>query len=145
MSEAIAVFAGSFVSVWALGFQSLNVNQGRYVWASLTSLVICTGSLVILQRLPTAGWLPIAAYYLGCNLGILTGMWSHGRLKAWWDRPSRRHGDVPPRRNPTAPVPISGCAKSACRACGMPSGASCPRLVCERYDEHADVYSTRLH
>lgn len=113
MLDALIILASSFFSVFALGFQSLNVNQGRYVWASLTSIVICTGSIFILRGIPTANVLPLVAYYVGCNLGILTGMWSHPRLQAWTTtlRERRRlrraikcRKDHPPKPNPTAPV-----------------------------------------
>jgi hypothetical protein len=132
MQAALIVFVSSFCCVFALGFQSLNVNQGRHFWASATSLIICTGTLYLFQQLPTAGFWPIAAYYIGCNLGINASMWAHPRLKAWADaggfaawsarrrlrkaliaKAHRLHGhrfadqfapDAPPRRSPPAPA-----------------------------------------
>lgn len=120
MLDVLIIFTSSFFSVFALGFQSLNVNQGRYVSASLTSIVICTGSLFILRGIPTASVLPILAYYVGCNLGILAGMWSHPRIKVWlaalnrrWTEAlarrrlrqaiARHKAELPPRPNPTEP------------------------------------------
>jgi len=84
VTSAAIVFFASYVSVFALGLQSLNVNQGQYGLASATSLVICTGSLGLFKVLPDSGVLQIVAYYAGCNLGIITSMWSHPRLKRWW-------------------------------------------------------------
>jgi hypothetical protein len=84
MTSAAIVFFASFISVFALGLQSLNVNQGQYGLASLTSIIICTGSLGLFKVLPESGIVQIAAYFVGCNLGILTSMWSHPRLKRWW-------------------------------------------------------------
>lgn len=86
MSECVIVFLSSFVSVFALGFQSLNVNQGHRMAASLTSIAICTGTLFLLKSLPAAGFWPIASYYAGCNAGILSSMWFHPRFVAYLQR-----------------------------------------------------------
>lgn len=84
MTSTAIVFFASFVSVFALGLQSLNVNQGQYGLASATSLVICTGSLGLFKVLPESGVPQMLAYYVGCNLGIIASMWSHPRLTRWW-------------------------------------------------------------
>lgn len=83
MIDFLIVFTSSMFSVFALGFQSLNVNQGQRVMASVTSLVICTGSLFLFKAMPTAGLWPILAYFLGCNVGIQLSMAIHPRVKAW--------------------------------------------------------------
>lgn len=110
IQATLLVFFSSFISVFALGFQSLNVNQGRHLLASVTSLVICTGSLFLFQQLPTAGFWPIAAYFLGCNLGINSSMWVHPRLNAWladWRARRRLRNALRARRAqmPAHPMP----------------------------------------
>lgn len=79
MSELL-LFSSTFVLVFALGLQSLNVNGGHYVAACVTSLVIGSANLVVLRIAPTATWTEIAAYLLGGPLGIMASMAMHGRL-----------------------------------------------------------------
>lgn len=75
----LALFASTFVTVFALGFQSLNVNQGRYLAAFLTSFVIGGSSLVLYRYLPQPTWSQIAGYLLGGATGIVASMWMHKR------------------------------------------------------------------
>ena len=79
----LALFGSTFVTVFALGFQSLNVNQGRYVWAFLTSYVIGGSSLVLYRYLPDPTLTQILAYLNGGAFGIVAGMrfhrWFHFR------------------------------------------------------------------
>lgn len=53
----LTLFASTFVLVFALGAQSLNVNNGHYIAAALTSFVIGGGPF-----------------------GITASMWAHPRL-----------------------------------------------------------------
>ena len=64
MTELL-LFASTFVSVAALGFQSLNVNQGHYVAAFLTSFAISGGHLALYRYMPQASILQMGAYFLG--------------------------------------------------------------------------------
>lgn len=75
----LALFASCFVSVFALGFQSQNVNQGHYVAAFMTSFVIGGGHLLLYRFMPDAGVSEIAAYMMGGPLGITASMVVHRR------------------------------------------------------------------
>ena len=74
---ALLIFASVVVSVFALGFQSQNVNQGHYLAAALTSFAIGGGTLVLYKTLPDSSPLEIAAYLAGGPIGITLSMWAH--------------------------------------------------------------------
>lgn len=76
MTELV-LFLSAFVSVFALGFQSLNVNRGHYCAAFFTSFVIGIGHLCLYRFLPEATPSQIVAYLLGGPLGITSSMWAH--------------------------------------------------------------------
>ena len=80
MNELI-LFSSTFVLVFALGAQSLNVNNGHYAAAALTSFVIGGGQMVLYKLAPDASWSEIAAYLMGGPFGITASMWAHPRLK----------------------------------------------------------------
>lgn len=77
----LAIFASTFVTVFALGIQSLNVNQGHYRAAFLTSFAIGGSSLVLYKMVPDANVTQCIAYLLGGATGITSGMWAHARLR----------------------------------------------------------------
>ena len=79
MTEAV-LFASTFVSVFALGFQSLNVNGGHYRAAFLTSLLIGASTLWLYRLLPEASLTEVIAYLLGGPFGIVASMWAHRRF-----------------------------------------------------------------
>jgi len=79
LTEAI-LFASTFVSVFALGFQSLNVNGGHYRAAFLTSLLIGSSTLWLYRLLPEASLTEVIAYLLGGPFGIVASMWAHRRF-----------------------------------------------------------------
>lgn len=66
--------------VFALGFQSLNVNNGHYFAAALTSFVIGAMQMILLKLLPDASSIEIAAFVGGGPLGIAASMWAHHRM-----------------------------------------------------------------
>jgi len=68
------------VLVFALGAQSLNVNNGHYYAAAMTSFVIGCGQMVLFKLAPDASWTEIAAFLLGGPFGITASMWAHPRL-----------------------------------------------------------------
>lgn len=76
----LTLFASTFVLVFALGAQSLNVNNGHYIAAALTSFVIGAGQMVLFKLAPHASWSEIAAFLLGGPFGIMASMRSHPRL-----------------------------------------------------------------
>ena len=75
----LALFTSTFITVFALGFQSLNVNQGRYLWAFFTSFVIGGASIALYKLLPDASVTQCAAYLIGGATGIVASMWTHKR------------------------------------------------------------------
>lgn len=79
MTEAI-LFCSTFVLVFALGLQSLNVNNGYYLLAAVTSFVIGSGQMVLYKLAPDASVSEIAAFLLGGPFGITASMWCHPRL-----------------------------------------------------------------
>ncbi len=74
---ALIIFVSTFVMVFGLGFQSLNVNNGHYKAAFLTSFVISVSNLILLKTVPQADWLEIAAYTTSGPFAIVFSMWAH--------------------------------------------------------------------
>ena len=97
MSAALLCFAATFVSVFALGLQSLNVNQGHYWAAAATSLLIGAGHIALYKYMPSANPLDIAAYLVGGITGITASMWFHSKAKAWLKSRRRRDEHADPR------------------------------------------------
>jgi hypothetical protein len=79
MIELVLFFA-SFVSVFALGFQSLNVNKGHYRAAFVTGFAISAGQLFLYRLIPDASLTEIGAYMLGGPFGIICSMWAHEQV-----------------------------------------------------------------
>jgi hypothetical protein len=77
---ALLIFASTFILVFALGFQSLNVNSGKYTAAFLTSFFIAGSNLVLFKTVPQAGFYEIAAYLLAGPFAIVASMFVH---KKW--------------------------------------------------------------
>jgi len=79
----IIVFLATFVSVFALGLQSLNVNQGLYLPAAVTSFFISTGHIFLYEIMPHPTGLDRVGYYTGAIAGITASIWFHKRARAW--------------------------------------------------------------
>ena len=77
---ALVLFASTFVLVFALGFQSLNVNGRHYIAAFLTSFLIGGGNLVLFKLAPDASGVDIAAFLLGGPFGIIASIWAHPKM-----------------------------------------------------------------
>lgn len=77
--NALILFASTFVLVFALGLQSLNVNGGHYRAAFFTSFAIGAAQMILLKLGPEASAIEIAAYLGGGPLGIIVSMWVHRR------------------------------------------------------------------
>src|SRR5574340_500931 len=75
----LLLFLSTFISVFALGVQSLNVNNGHYVAAFFTSFLIGGANLMLFRLAPNATGLQIAAYLSGGAIGIICAM----RVFAW--------------------------------------------------------------
>ena len=79
----LALLASTFVTVFALGFQSRNVNQGQYLYAAITSLFIGGASIVLYKQLPDATVTECLAYLFGGVTGITSSIYVHAR---WFTR-----------------------------------------------------------
>lgn len=77
LTTAAWLFASTYVLVFALGLQSLNVNGGHYRAAFITSLGIGGSNLVLFKMAPDASGLEIIAYLAGGPLGIVSAMRAH--------------------------------------------------------------------
>jgi hypothetical protein len=86
----LALFVSTFVVVFALGFQSLNVNGGHYWLAFFTSFAISGSNLVLFKLAPSASFAQCVAFMAGGPFGIVASMWAHRRLVG-----RRRREDVP--------------------------------------------------
>lgn len=73
------VFASTFVAVFCLGFQSLNVNRGHYGAAMLTSFMIGGSHLVLYKVLPEGDVASCMAYLTAGPLAIASSMLAHER------------------------------------------------------------------
>lgn len=96
MTTALLLFASTFVAVFALVLQSLNVNGGHRVLACITSLFISGSNLVLFKTLPgDTDWLQIAAYLLGGPVAVLAGMVMHPHLVKLHGRLQRKAAPPP--------------------------------------------------
>ena len=75
----ILLFGSTFIAVFSLGLQSLNVNQGHYLAAAGTSVLISSGHILLYRYMPEARAADVLAYYAGGVLGITSSMWVHSR------------------------------------------------------------------
>lgn len=99
---ALTIFASTFVLVFALGFQSLNVNNGHYKAAALTSFAIGASNLILFKTVPQADMLQIAAYLVAGPAAIVCSMWAHRRVM------KPKGGPVPkPAPWPAPPAPAT--------------------------------------
>lgn len=93
MTES-ALFISTFVVVFALGFQTLNVNGGHYLLAFFTSFAISGSNLVLFKLAPGAGLFECIAFMGGGPFGIVCAMYMHSRF-------------VRPRRDSPEPRPLT--------------------------------------
>lgn len=78
--SALILFASTFIVVFALGAQSLLVNNGKYIWAFGNSLVIGTCNLLLFKLAPDANAIEIAAFIFGAPFGIVAAMYTFRHL-----------------------------------------------------------------
>lgn len=76
----LLLFASSFLTVFALGFQQQNVSGGHHSAAFITSFLIGAGQLGILKLVPNTGdtWMMVA-YLAGGPIAIVASMIIHPR------------------------------------------------------------------
>lgn len=81
MIELLGIFGTGFVSVFALGFQSRNVNHGNYGWAAFTSLFVGLSQALlwkhIIQEDSVGG---AVAYAISGAIAIVSSMYVHERF-----------------------------------------------------------------
>jgi len=77
MTTILALFCSTLVLVFALGIQSLNVNNGHRAAAVFTSFVIGASNLVLFKLAPDASLAEAAAFLLGGPMGIYAAMVAH--------------------------------------------------------------------
>ena len=82
---SIGIFLATFVTVFCLGFQSLNVNRGHYFSAMITSLAIGSSHIVLYKYLPDGSLADCLAYLMAGPLAITSSMWAHDR---WMNKKS---------------------------------------------------------
>lgn len=76
----LALFASSFMTVFALGFQQQNVTGRHYFAAFLTSFVIGGSQLFLWRVVPGASTAQLAAALIGGPLGIVAAIAIHPRI-----------------------------------------------------------------
>lgn len=84
MTAALLVFFATYLSVFTLGLQSLNVNQGQYLAAGVTSFFISTGHIFLYSYMPNPSGFTLVGYYLGGIAGITSSIWFHKTARRWW-------------------------------------------------------------
>ena len=82
MTQLLFIFVVGFTSIFAMGFQSRNVNHGNYGWAAGTSFVIAIAQASVWTKItsPEAGWTETFVYGLSGALAITSSMWVHQRF-----------------------------------------------------------------
>ena len=80
MTTILALFVSTFVLVFALGIQSLNVNNGHRKAAVCTSFLIGASNLALFKLAPDARWAECAAFLSGGPFGIYAAMVAHPHL-----------------------------------------------------------------
>lgn len=144
--DALIIFGATFLAVFALGLQSLNVNQGHYIAAAATSTLISTGHIYLYELMPQATLATRLGYYLGGIVGITASMWFHREVKAWWStrKEKARRKDCPTM---CGCYPYCACGRPRLKKGGIndapttPKPPAPPGQVARRSkaDEHADV------
>ncbi len=78
----VILAAVSFIQVFALGFQSRNVNHGNYGWAAGTSFFIGMSQAMVWRRItnPSAGLMEVVVYAVSGAIGIVCAMYIHQRF-----------------------------------------------------------------
>lgn len=98
MTELL-LFLSTFFSVFALGFQSLNVNNGHYTAAVFTSFAIGAANLALYKLAPEASGMQIAAYLAGGPIGIVCAMKAHEirkKIQSSRSKTQERPGGIAP-------------------------------------------------
>lgn len=94
MLDYLFIFVAGFIAVFALGFQSRNVNSGKVKSAAVTSFLIALSQgTIIVQLAHMADWPSKIVYGLSGSCGIVCAMLTHDRLYRMLDRRKASSGD----------------------------------------------------
>lgn len=81
MSPLWMIFVSGFVSVFALGFQSRNVNHGNYGWAAGTSIFVGLSQASLWKHIAAdETLLSSLVYAVAGSLAITSSMYVHERF-----------------------------------------------------------------
>ncbi len=80
--NALLLFLGSFLIVFALGYQQHNVHYRRYRAAFINGIFIGIMNLLVLRLGPSASPLEMAAFLVGGPLGSVAAIWLNGKVSA---------------------------------------------------------------
>lgn len=76
----LTLFCSTFVMVFSLGIQQLNVQGGHYYLAIATSLIIGGAQIYLWRSMPDANTSEIVATLMGGPVAIVLAMWAHPHL-----------------------------------------------------------------
>lgn len=80
MINYLTIFGVGFMSVFAMGFQSRNVNHGNYGWAAGTSFFIGVSSMYLWKNVLETGLVGGIVYGASGALAITSSMYIHERF-----------------------------------------------------------------
>lgn len=78
--NALLLFLGSFLIVFALGFQQHNVHYRRYQAAFLNSIFIGAMNLLVMSLGPSASQAEMVTFLIGGALGSVAAIWLNGKV-----------------------------------------------------------------
>jgi len=78
----LLLFASSFLSIFLMGFQQLNVEHRKYALSFITSFAMTFFNYCIFKLLPSGGFdlLQFFSFAFGGALGIVLAMVAHDKL-----------------------------------------------------------------
>lgn len=80
IADYLTIFGTGFISVFALGFQSRNVNHGNYGWAAATSFFVGVSSLYLWKHVLETGFIGGLIYGTAGACAITSSMYIHERF-----------------------------------------------------------------
>lgn len=82
MTDLLGVFIAGFVGVFAMGFNSRNVNNGDYAYAAMTSLFIGLSQAYLWKQIasPDSSLIHALVYSVSGGLAIVSAMKFHEKF-----------------------------------------------------------------
>lgn len=80
--ENIYLFLASFLIVFLLGIQQLNVEHRKYLYSAITSVGITSANYFLFKKLPTSNFEIVQFIFFssGGALGVIASMYIHDKL-----------------------------------------------------------------